>query len=68
MQVNICSASGLPAGPYCPSGSITSGIYILGGSAGTQDEPYEISQDLLNQTCTVHTSITTAQNYETQGE
>lgn len=57
-RVSICSASNLPAGPYCPADMVTSGVYIVGASAGSADSPYSISVDDLNRTCTVHTTGT----------
>ncbi len=56
VKVSICSASGLPSGPYCPGDQVQEKVFITGGSPGTDDEPYEISDDTLKQTCNIHTS------------
>ena len=58
IRLNICTASNLPAGPHCPADSIVSQVFITGGSPGTADEPYLISEDALNQTCNVHLTDT----------
>lgn len=56
IEATICSASGLPAGEYCPKEDLTTSVFITGGSEGTDDEPYLITQDELDKTCDVHTS------------
>ena len=51
---NICTASGMLAGSYCPADTITTGVYVIGGSANTEDGPYLLTDEFLSQTCTVH--------------
>ena len=51
---NICSASGMLAGSYCPESSITSGVYVIGGTVETEDAPYLLTPDYLSLTCPVH--------------
>lgn len=53
VRVNICTETGAVANEYCPS--VASNVYIVGGSAGTEDEPYLISEEALNTQCSVHT-------------
>ena len=50
----ICNDSHQIATAYCPS--TTSSIFIVGGSASTQDGPYLLTDDILNGTCTLHTA------------
>lgn len=58
----ICTASNAPSGPYCPAETIRYGVYIIGGSLGTDDTPYLLPFDpLQTTTCPVHTSSTTSQ-------
>lgn len=51
--VSICSVSGMPAGPYCPSTYHTA-VCIINGSEDSEDGPYLYNGD-LTKTCTVHT-------------
>lgn len=51
---NICTSSGMMAGNYCPAETVTTGVYVIGGSPTTEDAPYLLTDDMLNQTCTVH--------------
>lgn len=51
---NICTGSGCLAGSYCPAGSLTTGVYLIGGSAETEEGPYMLTQDSLINTCPVH--------------
>ncbi len=51
---NICSVSGMLAGSYCPAYSTTSSVHVIGGSPETEDAPYLLTEEYLNQTCTVH--------------
>ena len=52
--VTICSASGKPAGPYCPEDQLSRRAYISGGSAGTEDSPYLLPSNLSTGKCPVH--------------
>lgn len=54
VAINICQASGLPANSYCPSSSVKSSIYIVGGTKESDDGPYLLPDTLSQQTCTVH--------------
>ena len=51
---NICSASGMLAGSYCPAETVTTGVYIIGGTETTEDAPYLLTEAFLSQTCNVH--------------
>lgn len=42
------------AGSYCPAETITTGVYVTGGSETTEDAPYLLTDAFLSQTCTVH--------------
>lgn len=53
VRVEICTESNQIANEYCTSK--TPAIYIIGGSTGTEDEPYLITEEALNSKCTVHT-------------
>ena len=53
---NICIGSNMIAGSYCPAASLTSGVYVIGGTATTEDAPYLLTEDRLAQTCTAHNS------------
>lgn len=50
-RINVCSETGMPASPGCPA---ISTVYIIGGSAGTDDEPYLITTEKLATTCPAH--------------
>lgn len=56
VAVTICSASGKPAGPYCPAEGLKTRAYISGGSSGTADAPYLLPANLSTNTCPVHTA------------
>ncbi len=58
VAVSLCTTSGQLAGQYCPADCIQAGVYIVGGSLGTGDEPYLISPEALTTQCTVHTHAT----------
>ena len=53
VRAEICADTGQIANEYCPNR--TSNVYILGGSAGTEDEPFLITEETLNTKCTTHT-------------
>ena len=42
---NICNASGQLAGGYCPADSISSRVFVIGGTVGTR-YPYLLTDDL----------------------
>lgn len=48
---NRCIDSGQLAGDYCPPTSYQSGIFVIGGSANTEDGPYLLTN---TNTCTMH--------------
>ena len=52
--VNICTVSGMLAGSYCPTATVTSSVYEIGGTEGTEDTPYLLTDAFSSQTCTVH--------------
>lgn len=56
VAVTICSASGKPAGPYCPAEGLKTRAYISGGSSGTADAPYLLPANLSTNICPVHTA------------
>ena len=58
--VRVCAASGRQAGPYCPSGLISSGIRIVGGSADSEDGPYLYTGN-PGAVCNVHTGSSVPQ-------
>ncbi len=56
VSATICTKSGMLANEYCPKKLRQTGVYIVGGSANTEDEPYLLSGDLENEKyCTIHT-------------
>ena len=56
VKVDICSASGQIAGEYCPVENRVPTVYIIGGTAETEDGSYLITEEALNTVCSVHTS------------
>ena len=58
-RVEICTASNLPAGEFCPADTRSSNVYIVGADPAGGDGEYVISQEILGQTCNVHTSAGT---------
>jgi penicillin-binding protein 1A len=56
VKVTICNASGLLAGPYCPESTKETSVFIVGGSAGSADAPYLLSDSLANSICNIHTA------------
>jgi penicillin-binding protein 1A len=60
VQLNICSVSGMVANEYCPAEQIVPTVYIVGGSAGTWDEPYLATEEFLNTQCPLHTQESSA--------
>lgn len=67
VAVTICSASGKPAGPYCPEEGLRTKAYISGGSAGTEDAPYLLPSNLSTNTCPVH-SVSSVKPIDITGE
>ena len=57
VSATICTASGMLANEFCPQENRQGGIYIVGGSSGTEDGPYLLSDSLSQENyCTVHTA------------
>lgn len=54
-RLDICSASNLPAGPYCPADQIVSSVFIVGAEGGSEDTAYTMSSDQINSVCNIHT-------------
>lgn len=51
---NICNASGQLASGYCPGDSISTRVFVIGGTSGTEDNDYLLSDEFRANTCTVH--------------
>lgn len=58
VRLTICNESRLTATEYCPS--VSSGVYIVGGSQGTADSPYLVNAEAMFNVCNIHTSETAA--------
>lgn len=56
VSATICADSGLPAGPYCPETSKVTSVFIIGGSADSEDGAYLLTEDIANSVCDVHTA------------
>jgi penicillin-binding protein 1A len=54
VALNICTASGMIAGYFCPADQVTTAIYIVGGEPGTSEYELNATEEFLNATCTVH--------------
>ena len=54
IRVNLCAASMALATSSCPE--IVSGVYIIGGSQGTEDSPYLLTEDAYSNLCPLHGS------------
>lgn len=55
VSATICTKSGMLANEYCPKKLRQTGVYIVGGSSNTEDEPYLLSGDLQEEKyCTIH--------------
>lgn len=54
IRANMCTLSGQLAGGYCPSDALTSKVFVIGGTVGTEDTPYLLTEDIQNNTCTLH--------------
>jgi len=50
VSATICTSSGMLANEYCPEETKQTGIYIVGGSEGTDDSPYLMTDELSNST------------------
>ncbi|MFG6384489.1 MAG: PBP1A family penicillin-binding protein [Lachnospiraceae bacterium] len=58
VSATICAASGLLANEFCPAETRQTGVYIVGGSGGTEDSPYLLAGALANENyCDVHTAV-----------
>ncbi|MDY4792958.1 MAG: PBP1A family penicillin-binding protein [Pararoseburia sp.] len=60
--VETCAESNQIATEFCPT-KVPS-VRIIGGSAGTEDEPYLITEEALNTKCTLHTKDTSKDKEE----
>ena len=55
VSATICTKSGMLANEYGPKKLRQTGVYIVGGSSNTEDEPYLLSGDLQEEKyCTIH--------------
>ena len=54
VNVTICAESGMLATEFCPNR--VGGVYITGGSPGSADGPYLLSEGSATNTCPLHTS------------
>ncbi len=70
VSATVCTISGMLANEYCPTDSRQTSIYIIGGSANSDDGPYLLTDELAQSTCTVHNAstlhTTTQENTGTQ--
>ncbi len=57
VSASLCTETGHIANEFCPS--VSTSIFIKGGSPATEDEPYLISEEALNTKCTIHTREST---------
>lgn len=58
VKLKICSASGRPAGEYCPESSIIQKVYLIKEeTASTADSPYILPGNLEETICNVHNSV-----------
>ncbi len=58
VSATICTASGMLANEFCPPENRQGGVYIVGGSPDTEDDPYLLSDSLSQENyCTVHTAV-----------
>lgn len=60
VSLELCADSGMIANEYCPADRRVNGIYIVGGSPGTWDEPFLVSEEAMNMRCNVHTKHSAA--------
>lgn len=61
VSVTICTESGMPANEYCPESSKQTSVYIVGGSAGTADEAYLLTDETAASICNIHNAGTVVQ-------
>ncbi len=54
VNVTVCSESGMLATEFCPGR--VGGVYITGGSSGSVDGPYLLSDGSPTNTCPIHTA------------
>ncbi len=52
--LNICAASGMIAGPFCPQELIVPTVYITGGSPGSTEYELNATPEFMLMTCPVH--------------
>lgn len=65
VRVNICNETGLISTDYCPA--VTSSVFLVGGSTETEEGPFMLTEDFLNQRCTTHTTMPTAPTTQSSG-
>ena len=65
VRVNICNETGLISTDYCPA--VTSSVFLVGGSTDTEEGPFMLTEDFLNQRCTTHTTMPTAPSSQPSG-
>ncbi len=54
VNVTVCAESNMLATDFCPNR--VSGVYITGGTPGSAEDPYLISEDSTKNTCPIHTA------------
>lgn len=57
VKVELCEASGLPAGRYCPHSGVSRAVYLKEGTAGTADESAVAPEAADDGTCTMHSDL-----------
>ncbi|MEG1291391.1 MAG: penicillin-binding transpeptidase domain-containing protein, partial [Lachnospiraceae bacterium] len=58
VRATICTVSGMLANEHCPESSKQTGVYIVGGSANTDDGAYLLSEVQAQSTCNIHSALT----------
>ena len=53
-SLNICAASGMIAGPFCPQELITPKVFITGGTEGSTEYELNATPEFMLMTCPVH--------------
>ena len=59
VAATICTDSNMMAGEYCPETSKQQKVFITGGTPGTADNDYLLTDELAQSTCNVHTQPST---------
>ena len=54
VSLNICAASGMIAGPFCPQELITPKVFITGGTQGSTEYELNATPEFMLMTCPVH--------------